>query len=141
MRTVLRALTYLWTAPNTVLGLVLGALSFQRPRLDAGVVVFDRGPRGFLRLFSRTGHRAITFGHVVLSSIPLAGAHREHERAHVSQYEVLGPFFLPVYLVLWVVRGYRRHPLERAAVRRAALLEGRATGRGGSSRPPSPPPP
>jgi hypothetical protein len=30
-----------------------------------------------------------------------------------------GPFFLPVYLLLAIPFGYRRHPMERAA-RRAA---------------------
>jgi hypothetical protein len=32
---------------------------------------------------------------------------------------VWGPFFIPVYLLLAIVFGYRRHPMERAA-RRAA---------------------
>lgn len=141
MRTVLRTLAYVWTAPNTAIGLALGLLSLQGPRVDDGVVVFDRAPRGFLALFRRTGYRAITFGHVVLSAVPLRSAHREHERAHVRQYEVLGPAFLPLYVVLWVARGYRRHPLEAAAVRRAERLAGRGRGRGGSSRPPSRPRP
>jgi hypothetical protein len=122
---------YVWTAPNTAVGFLLGLLSFQVPRLDDGVVVFDRSPRGFLWSFGLTGFRAITFGHVVLSRVPLAGHHRLHERAHVRQYEVLGPLYLPAYVVLWTARGYRRHPFElaasrAAAVRRAGPPEGRA---------------
>lgn len=132
-----RVIAYLWTSPNTVLGLVLGLLSLQTPRLQDGIVVFDRARRGFLALFSRTRFDAITFGHVVLSAVPLRGTHLEHERVHVRQYEMLGPLFLPVYLALWVFRGYRRHPFERAAVRRAARLGAPGRGRGDSSPPPA----
>ena len=110
---------YVWVLPNTVLGLALGALSFQRPRLDDGVAVFDRAVRGFLWLFSKSKWKAITYGHVILSARPLEGRLRAHERAHVRQYEILGPLFLPVYLVIFAVRGYRRHPMEVAASRAA----------------------
>jgi hypothetical protein len=43
----------------------------------------------------------------------------DHERQHIRQYMVWGPFFIPVYLLLAIVFGYHRHPMERAA-RRAA---------------------
>jgi hypothetical protein len=112
----LRALLYLWTLPNTALGLVLGLLAFQLPRGDEGVVIFDGPARGTLwviRLFRRA---AITFGHVVLSNRRLEGSLLAHERHHVWQYERLGPLYLPIYLVVWVFTGYRRHPFERAAV-------------------------
>lgn len=114
---------YLWALPNTTLGLVLGVLSFQRPRLDRGVVVFDRARRGFLWVFSKTPWSAITYGHVILATRTLEGTLRAHERAHVRQYEALGPLFLPVYLGIFAVRGYRRHPMELAASR-AALEAG-----------------
>lgn len=120
-------LGYLWALPNTALGLVLGTLSFQVPRAERGVVMFDRAERGFLWLFGRTGRTAITFGHVILSLRRLEGRLLNHELAHVRQYEALGPLFIPVYLALFVVRGYRRHPLELAAARAAA------GGSGGSS--------
>jgi len=42
-----------------------------------------------------------------------------HERHHIRQYMAWGPFFIPVYLLLAIPFGYRRHPMERAA-RRAA---------------------
>lgn len=116
METWLGALMRLWTSPNTLLGLLLGALSFQRPRLDEGVVVFDRGARGFLRLFDKLSrYSAITFGHVVLSVRELEGRLRRHERHHVTQYEILGPLFLPTYVWLFLVRGYRSHPFEMEA--------------------------
>jgi hypothetical protein len=41
----------------------------------------------------------------------------------VRQYCAWGPLFIPVYLGLAVVYGYRRHPMERAAVLAAAQYE------------------
>lgn len=116
----LSAAVRIWTLPNTLLGLLLGALSFQRPRLDEGVIVFDGAARGFLWLFNRLSrYSAITFGHVVLSVRRVEGSLRRHERHHVAQYEILGPLFLPTYLGLFLVRGYRSHPLEEEAAEAA----------------------
>jgi hypothetical protein len=61
----------------------------------------------------------MTVGFVIVSNAPVEGALLAHERAHVRQSMVLGPLFIPAYLVLAVPFGYRRHPMERAA-RRAA---------------------
>lgn len=108
---------YLWALPNTLLGLLLGLLSFRLPRADEGILLFEGPARGFLWVLSRMRREAVTFGHVVLSAVPLRGALRRHEMAHVRQYERWGPAFIPVYLGLWLVRGYRRHPLELAAIR------------------------
>lgn len=108
-------LLYLWALPNTLIGFVLGAVSFQRPRLDAGVMVFDRAARGFLWLLPRFRRSAITFGHVVLSTHPVQGTLRAHERHHVCQYEAMGPLYLPAYLLVYPFTGYRRHPFEVAA--------------------------
>jgi hypothetical protein len=46
----------------------------------------------------------------------------DHERAHVYQYMVLGPLFLPVYLVCGGVSV--RNPFERAADRYALTGKG-----------------
>jgi type II secretory pathway component PulF len=94
-------LGFVWTAPNTLLGLLLGLLTFQVPRLAHGLVVFDRHPRGLTRLLA-------------------------HEAHHVRQYQVWGPLFIPVYLLLGMVYGYRRHPMEIAAQRAASgpVVEG-----------------
>jgi hypothetical protein len=113
----LRGLGYVWALPNTLLGLLLGLLSFQRPRLDRGVLVFDRAARGFLWAFGRTRWRAITLGHVVLATRRLEGRLRDHEMTHVLQHARLGPLFLPSYLALHVFTGYRKNPFETAAVR------------------------
>lgn len=115
MRPLLRALAYVWASPNSLLGLVLGALSFQAPRTSDGVLVFDGPPRGFLSLLRLFRRAAITYGHVVLSNRPLDGVLLRHELHHVWQYERLGPFYIPIYVLVWVFTGYRKHPFEMAA--------------------------
>lgn len=111
-----RVVAILWTLPNTVLGLLVGFLSFQWPRAADGVLVFDGPARGTLAIVTVFRRTAVTLGHVVLSSGRLHGALLAHELHHVWQYERLGPLFLPVYLVVWLFTGYRRHPFELAAV-------------------------
>ena len=61
----------------------------------------------------------MTVGFVVVSAKPVEGRLLAHERHHVRQYSVWGPLFIPVYLLLAIPYGYRRHPMELAA-RRAA---------------------
>jgi hypothetical protein len=117
MRSVLHVLGYVWALPNTLLGLFLGLLSFQRPRIDRGVLVFDRARRGFLWAFGKSRWRAITLGHVVLATRRLEGRLRAHERTHVRQHARLGPLFLPSYLALHVFTGYTKNPFEAAAAR------------------------
>lgn len=112
-------LGFVWTLPNTLLGLALGALTFQRPRVRHGLVVFDRVPRGLTSVMPRLGRSAMTVGFVVLSATPLEGRLLAHERHHVRQYMAWGPLFIPAYLALAIPYGYRRHPMERAAVRAA----------------------
>ncbi|MET0290543.1 MAG: hypothetical protein ABW178_13015 [Pseudoxanthomonas sp.] len=127
----------LWTLPNTLLGVVLGtagllmgAKAHWRGRDLA--FVFDRYPWG--------PGGAITFGNVILHTGQTLDArcatyaHRaglrseasiclgDHERAHVYQYMVLGPFFLPVYLLSGGISV--RNPFERAADRYAATGKG-----------------
>ncbi len=108
----------LWTSPNTLLGLLLGALTFQWPRLaPGGVIVFDRTPRGLTWLLPRLHRSAVTVGTVVISARPLTGSLEAHERHHVRQFRAWGPFFLPVYFGLSIPYGYHRHPMEVAARR------------------------
>jgi hypothetical protein len=112
-------LGFVWTLPNTLLGLVLGLCTFQIPRLAHGALLFDRAPRGLTALMPRMGRTAMTVGFVILSARPLEGQLLAHERHHVRQYRTWGPFFLPAYLVGAIRYGYRRHPMELAAVRAA----------------------
>ena len=117
LRRVARAAAYAWASPNTLVGLLAGLLSFQRPRVERGVVVFDGSVRGSAWVIGKFRRSAITFGHVVLSRVPLRGRLLLHELHHVRQYERLGPLYLPAYLAIFVVTGYRRHPFELAATR------------------------
>jgi hypothetical protein len=129
---LVRVAGILWTLPNTVLGLLAGGIGIAfgahahlAPRDLA--IVFHRwpwGPGGALTLGNvilHTGdsldapcvtyaHRA---GHGDEAPILLA----DHERAHVFQYMVLGPLFLPLYLMCGGISV--RNRFERAADRYA----------------------
>lgn len=143
---VLRALQLLgalWTLPNTLLGLLLGAAGLAggaRLRWSGRdlALVFECWPWG--------PGGALTLGNVIVlkgESLELrcatyehlAGRCRhppvrlgDHERAHVFQYLLLGPLFLPVYLACGGVSV--RNPFERAADRYALHGHGWWPGRG-----------
>ncbi|WP_266171721.1 hypothetical protein [Dyella subtropica] len=127
-----------WTLPNTLLGLIAGLacmLFGARPqwrRRDLALA--------FRRVPWRGAGGAVTLGNVILytggelDTPCLTYAHRtgqcvelpvslaDHERAHVYQYMVLGPLFLPVYALCGGVSV--RNPFERAADRYARLGSG-----------------
>ncbi len=127
----------LWASPNTFLGLIAGAAGIafgahaHWSRRDLALV-FHRwpwGPGGALTLGNTILHTGDTLdspcvtyahraGHAQEPQITLA----DHERAHVYQYMVLGPLFLPLYLACGGVSV--RNRFERAADRYAL------TGRG-----------
>jgi hypothetical protein len=119
VRFVPTQLGFVWTLPNTLLGLALGLLTFQRPRVIEGVLAFDREPRGVTWLLQKLHRSAMTVGFVIVSAVTVEGVLLAHERHHVRQYCAWGPLFIPVYLLLAIPFGYRRHPMERTA-RRAA---------------------
>ena len=121
-----------WTLPNSLLGLLtalIGLAFGARMRWQPGelAVVVHRWPWG--------AGGALTLGNVILhtgerlDTACLTYAHRagrgteptvslaDHERAHVYQYMVLGPLFLPLYLLCGGVSV--RNPFERAADRYA----------------------
>jgi hypothetical protein len=108
-------LGFIWTLPNTAIGLVLGLLTFQAPRVAHGLVLFDRAPRGLTAIMLRANRAAMTVGFVVLSAKPVQGRLLAHERHHVRQFCAWGPLMIPIYLALAIAYGYRRHPMERRA--------------------------
>jgi len=112
-------LGFVWTSPNTLLGLLAGLLTFQKPRVVHGLLLFDRTPRGLTTLMLRANRAAMTIGFVVVSARLVEGTLLEHERHHVKQFCAWGPLTIPVYLVLGIGFGYHRHPMEVRA-RRAA---------------------
>jgi hypothetical protein len=90
-------------------------LSGAIPEPRGGLLVAHSN-RGLVYLFlTRRGFGAITFGRVVVSAIPLTPRLLMHESHHARQYEVLGLFFLPIYLLLHARHGYAANPLEREA--------------------------
>ena len=122
-----RIAAWLWTSPNTLIGLVAGfvlVLGGARARVMQGALEFGGGAIG-RALADRTPpirFRAMTLGHVILgASAADLDAARGHEQVHVRQYERWGPFFLPAYLLssIWqLARGrrcYRDNWFERQA--------------------------
>jgi hypothetical protein len=102
----------IWSLPNTLIGLGFALLSGAVPQVRDGLLVAESN-RGLAYLFlTRRGFGAITFGRVVVSAMPLTAHLLVHESHHSRQYEVFGPFYLPVYLWLHARRGYAANPLE-----------------------------
>lgn len=105
-------LGFIWTSPNTLIGLVLGLLTFQLPTVRDGALIFDRTPRGITWLMPRLHRTAMTVGFVIISAQPVHGRLLAHERWHIRQFCAWGPLFIPVYFLLAIPYGYRRHPME-----------------------------
>jgi len=118
-----RHLTFLgavWSLPDTLLGLGFALLSGVVPSVWGGLLVAQSN-YGLAYLFlTRRGFGAITFGRVVVSAVPITPRLLAHESHHSRQYEVLGPFFLPIYVWLQARHGYTANPLEREATACAA---------------------
>ena len=108
-------LGFMWTLPNTTIGLLLGTFTFQLPRFGGGALIFDRAPRGLTWVMPRFQRTAMTLGYVILSAEPVAGSLLIHEREHIRQSRRWGPLFIPAYLLLAIAYGYNRHPFEIAA--------------------------
>ena len=131
----LRLIGYIWASPNTLIGL-LGALAAYATgghvRVVAGVLEVEGGITSRMLAaipFLPSGAAAITLGHVVLAQRTMFSAMlRVHERVHVSQYEIWGPFFLPAYCVssLWAYATgrdpYRDNVFEREAFNESDVL-------------------
>jgi hypothetical protein len=131
-RRALCVLGVAWAAPNTAIGLLLGAAAMSRgarPRLrtrDLALVFHGVpwGPGGALTIGNvilHTGHdldeRCYTYARAAGEATDAPIGMGDHERAHVLQYMVLGPLFLPLHLACGGVRGSNR--FERAADRYA----------------------
>jgi hypothetical protein len=126
-----------WTLPNTALGLLLGMIGLafgarmRWRRHERAIVVYrwPLGPGGALTLGNVilcTGDRldvpCLTYAHRAGRGVEPVISLDDHERAHVFQYMLLGPFFLPLYLLCGGISV--RNPLERAADRYARTGHG-----------------
>jgi len=131
---VLTALAWLlggiWASPVSLAGLLVGLLAWPRgarPRLSDGALVFNGfpwGPGGALTLGNVILHTGQSLDERTLSYACVARGSRnqplrlgDHERAHVYQYLVLGPLFLPVYFACGGIS--HRNRFEQAADRYA----------------------
>ena len=129
---ILRVLGMAWTLPNTALGLIAGAASLARgahvhvSARDLAIVFHGVrfGPGGALTLGNVILHTGSTLDEPCHTYAHRAGHGEEprilladHERAHVYQYMVLGPLFLPLYGLYGGVSV--RNRFERAADRYA----------------------
>lgn len=110
--TILKGIGFLWSLPNTLLGLLVASLFLGKWQLW-GTTMESRHRTGLLAaLCSKIGISAFTLGNVVIYLTEPTPNLRAHEGRHTTQGYWLGPFFLPVYFVLMAFYGYRRHPME-----------------------------
>lgn len=120
---------YIWALPNTILGLLFVPLAlFTKGRMNIvnGVLEIHGGVVSWIlkNCMPVRGYiGALTIGHVILGyNEESLSAYRLHEHAHVKQYEMLGPAFIPVYIAagIWaLIRGreaYNGNYLERKAL-------------------------
>jgi hypothetical protein len=127
---VARGSGYLWAFPNTLIGLTLAMLALRggRAAMVGGVLeASGGGVRELLRRLPVPGEvLAITLGHVVLSSDETTMTEvRKHEHAHVRQYALWGPLFLPAYATASLIAfARRRHPYLDNAFERDAFRRG-----------------
>lgn len=111
----------LWNSGNSLVGL-LGALG-GKAAWDKTDSLLEVSGGWLIGLLSRAGWAgAITLGDVVLYAGPeLVPLLHAHERVHVHQGRLWGPFFLPAYVLESVWQwlrtgdGYRRNRFEVAA--------------------------
>jgi hypothetical protein len=117
----MRVLKMLWTLPNTLVGLVLGFLSFTWPRWDKRRALVFESDRGFRKLHSKKNYVAITLGNAIVTNPDPDEETMRHELVHVRQYETWGPLFALAYAFFWIklsLEGknpYRDNPFERGA--------------------------
>lgn len=119
----MRVLLYIWTAPNTLLGVligILGLISGGGVQIRRACIEFYGGWVTKLLLgLPPQGAMAMTLGHSILGVSQAAlDCCRDHEQVHVRQYERWGILFIPAYFgvgaYMWL-RGknpYRDNPFE-----------------------------
>jgi hypothetical protein len=114
LKSIFRALRYLWAAPYSAVGLILGFVALlcgASMRVRSGAVEFGGGHiwSALSRCPRPVAFCAITFGHVILGiDHDTLDTVRSHEQVHVRQYERWGPLFVPAYLLSSLVQLMRR---------------------------------
>ncbi|MFN7291828.1 MAG: hypothetical protein ACK5T6_14660 [Pirellula sp.] len=127
IRTLMFVPCYLWVAPWTILGLLVGLIckphgvEFAKQRGTLGI--FGPGVASLLRKVPIAGGaKAMTLGHCILAVDRESWRETfSHEWIHVKQYQWFGPLFVPAYFIesAWQwVRGrdpYRDNRFEKQA--------------------------
>jgi len=132
LKSLSRALRYLWAAPYSAVGLALGVVALlcgASVRVRSGALEFGGGRIwGVLTRCPRpVSFCAITFGHVILGvDHATLDTVRPHEQVHIRQYERWGLLFIPAYLLSSLAQlvrrrdPYRDNFFEREARAKAA---------------------
>ena len=91
-----------WNSVNNLIGMTFGALGGEASsRVDDGSVIVYENMSGVAGAFMNiVGGDVITIGNVILAKeqLPYGSDTYRHERGHVMQGAILGPFYLPTYL-------------------------------------------
>jgi len=122
MRVTVELVGHVWASPWTLAGVLLAQLTGCRRRRAEGILLFDGERSRVWAWWSRRwGMAAITIGVLTICVGEPSPALLGHERRHQRQAMVLGPLYVPAYLVLCALgllpgrHWYRDHPLERDA--------------------------
>lgn len=103
LRYTVYPLGYVWTLPNTIIGLCFlpfTLLSGGRMRVKRGAIELYGGFVAWYLRKACGGAGSMTLGHVILSrDRAMLDYTRDHEHVHVGQFMRWGPFFIPVYLL------------------------------------------
>lgn len=131
MQKIIKILAIIWTSPNSLIGLLLGALGLLtggKVQVKRGVLEFYGGAITWLLRRLPINATAMTLGHTIVGQNPTGlRAARNHEHVHVRQYERWGPLFLPAYLLsslyLWVIKRdpYLDNPFEVEAYEKESI--------------------
>lgn len=114
----------IWTLPNTALGLLLvwltGCRRHVEPYTRTRFWLAPSSSRPWRWWRRRWGFEALTLGTITICLVWPPGRLLEHEARHQRQARLLGPFYLPAYLLGCLIgwlRGdwYKRNPLEEDA--------------------------
>lgn len=121
---MIRLLGETWALPWSLVGYVL-ALATGCERVREGDTFFWLAPKDsalWARWMIWSGFEAITIGTVTICAGWPSSTLLDHEARHQRQARILGPFYVPVYLIgclVGALRGdwYEKNPLEEDARR------------------------
>ena len=119
-------LAWLWTAVNTALGLIYGAMAgvYAWWAKDVTLSVYYDNRAVNFEGAAFLGPNAMVLGNTIhyrKGQNPRANCLlREHEGYHVLQYQRMGPAFIPIYVLVSISTGYQAHPMEEEAQQHAA---------------------